>query len=134
MASTVASEAVDILEAAGLGTPGTNLFEYRLPDTPHQAIAVIPYPGAQPMRHHGESVPGLQQPRFQVRCRATDDASVDDLADRAFRALCAAMNRDVAPGVAWLAVRPLQDPFPQPEDQSRRMVRACNFEVLRRVA
>jgi hypothetical protein len=131
---SLVGEAVDILAAAGLGTPGTNLFERTLPDSPDQAIGVVPYQGRAPIGQHDSPSPQLFQPRFQVRCRATDAETADALAWQVFRVLTAVHDRIIVPGIDWLAVRPLFEPFPLAPDQQRREVTVCSYEILRRVA
>ena len=64
------TDIVERLEAAGVGTPGTDLFYGPLPDDPKSCGAVVPYPGAPPEEQFGATGPWLLRPRAQFSWRA----------------------------------------------------------------
>lgn len=74
----------DLLEDAGLGTKGVDLFKHEMPDDAKVGILLrLPYEGV-PIDHE---LPGYFRTKFQVIVRAARDATGWDLANRIQAAL-----------------------------------------------
>jgi hypothetical protein len=130
---SVVSDIVDLLQANGVGTPGVDLFERRVPDSPARLVAVLAYPGLAPEYHMGRPTPAYERPRVQVRCRAESDGEADALAKLVYLTLGAAQNIDIG-GVRYLGIIPLHDPFALPDDASGNSQTACDYQIIKEVS
>lgn len=72
------AEIAAFLATAGLGTVGTTIFRYELPETPAACIAVVDLPVSDASIFTfgaAGSLPAADQPRFDVVVRDTDRAT-----------------------------------------------------------
>lgn len=79
------AEIARYIQTAGLGTVGTDIFRYELPETPVDCMAVLGPPVSDgTIRTFGAegSAPVADQPRFEVVIRKTDKAAAFVLARR----------------------------------------------------
>ena len=93
-----ASDIVDYLAAAGVGTAGEDLFWGSLPDKPESCGAVIPYPGQPPEQQYGSEGAWLEKPRAQFSWRAESTDKVAEAyakAQVAFDALTGVQSTNI---------------------------------------
>lgn len=118
-----------VLQAAGVGTPGVDLFLGMMPDAPDRATAIYEYAGEPPEFDHDELSPAIRRMRIQVMCRDPDYEAARTQADATFNALCAIANRAIN-GTRYLRIEPLQStPFSLSRDQSNRVRIVCNYRI-----
>lgn len=116
------------LQSQSLGTVGTDIFLGRLPETPDNGIAIISYPGSEPLHTFGTDN-WAGRPRFQVKVRNTSFAAAETKAGQCVTAL--SFVEVVISGTRYLRCSALQDPFQLSHDQNERAVFAVNFEAWR---
>lgn len=119
-----------VLQAAGVGTLGTDLYGDEAPAFPDAVVVVYTYPGPPPIETHDDQYPRLEQPRAQVVVRDLDYATAESRSYSAWRALGSVVNRLVN-GVMYLRVRPAQSPYRLDRDDANRWVFAFNVEIER---
>ena len=122
-----------VLQTAGVGTVGTNIFYAALPMTePDNAIALVEYGGASPQWSFNQIE--WEQPRVQVQVRsASGYASARTWAQSAWTALAAVKNQAIG-GVWYQQVAVLQSPFVLTLDEREQFVTfVFNVEVWKQV-
>lgn len=122
---TLLSDLATILSGWGLGTPATDIFGGRMPNTPAVCISVETYAGMSPQYVAEQARPGYLRPSIQVLIRDTDYANAAARADLAFDALGSVRNSG-----NYLAIRPIQSPFYLRHDENNRVLFAFNCDVL----
>lgn len=107
---SVASEMVDYVDSqiASL-TVSTNLFDYRMPPTPTECVAIAETGGMEPLQTLGPSFV-WERPRVQVSVRSATFADARILA-RDIWTLFRAFQPQSLGGVAYKHIIPLQSPF-----------------------
>lgn len=98
---TLLEEIVTILEDAGVGTYGTDIFDSSKADIPTGAgpyLSIIETGGAPPERtQNSVSTPAYPQPTAQLVVRATDYTDARTMARAAYNALAPIRNTDITP-------------------------------------
>lgn len=118
-----------VLQTAGVGTVGTDLFKGRMPHEPAACTSLQTYPGMPPQYIQEQAAPGYERPAFQLVVRNPDHVTAETKARLAFTTLAAIRNQ-TASGVRFVAIRPFQSPFELPRDDNNRVLYAFNFEAL----
>ena len=123
------------LEAAGVGTCGTDLYWGQLPDSPKSCGAVIPYPGLSPEEQFGSEGAWLERPRAQFSWRAGAPDRVAEAftkAQEAFDALAGVQMRTIG-STLFYRIQALQSPFVLYQGEDGLVVVGFNFatEFLR---
>jgi len=120
--------------ANGIGTPGFDLFYGILPPDPDVCTALFEYGGmpSEPNTGSGGTVNRLVFPRIQVLTRGIkDDYDGPRIrAEQVVTLFTAILNQNIA-GVRYLAVTPLQEPFPLRRDDNFRIETVCNYQVYK---
>jgi hypothetical protein len=121
------------LQAQGVGTVGTDLFQGLMPDDVDAVVSIYETPGASPIYVH-DDVTGikLEQPRLAVWARGVreDYAAPRQKAEDVVTALAAVRNQTLS-GTRYLRVRVTQPPFLLRRDDNDRVVIAANFEAVK---
>ena len=117
------------LQAQGLGTRGSTIFEGRIPPEPpgsgivDQILVLFSVPGLGVLHVHDDAGAGVEQPVVQVRLRGSAAqggyAAMWSKATQAFLALDSVRNQ-VLNGTFYQSILALQSPFGFPEDQYER--------------
>jgi Bacteriophage minor capsid protein len=122
------------LQTRGAGTVGVDLFVGQLPPLPANAMAVIEYSGAPPLRVFGATpaqATAQEDARAQVVIRALTHAAARDAAQTALDALDWQMFTGLS-GYRYQLVEALQRPaFPLYRDANDRPVWVANFRIRR---
>jgi len=130
---SILDDMLTILQAAGVGTPGTNLFKGRTPPSPDAILVVQEYPGEPPSYTHDSSHPAIRYPRVQVSTRAAAYDTAEQKIQAAYDALSGIVNTPSPSGaIYFLSIRPLGEPGYAGVDENNRVKFVCNFEVKRR--
>lgn len=131
------------LEAAGLGTRGTDLFETRMPEQPDACVAVFDEAGSPPLLALGASDVDVERPRLVVWARALTDGAartkIRQVWERYRGKGEAALTNAVGGTTRYLSITAVHSPFLLKRDQAasgggERVTYACNFEVLKEVS
>jgi len=122
-----------LLVEAGIGTLGETIFLARLPDSPHAALAIREYGGAQPDYLYVGYDPTQEWPRIQIECRDPDYAAARLRIERCARTLGAIRER-VVNGTHYHRITPLGPPVPLGEDESQRSRIIVNVETAKSVS
>lgn len=130
------------LQAEGLGTRGSTIFEGRIPPEPpgsgiaDQIIVLFSVPGLGVLHVHDAPGASVEQPVVQVRLRGSAAqggyAAMWTTATQTFLALDSVRNQ-VLNGTFYLAILALQSPFGFPEDQYERPFLVFNVRCARSV-
>jgi hypothetical protein len=127
------TDLIGYLQAQGFGTPAVNLFDNGLPlDSPtapvaDAIIAVRATGGLPPLYVHDQVGPSVARPGAQVIVRGAEYGIAETLA-RAFdawQALGSVSNQTLS-GTRYLAIRPMQQPFPLYDDDFQRPIVVFN--------
>ena len=128
------------LQAQGLGTRGTTIFEGRLPPEPpgsgiaDQILVLFSVPGLGVLHVHDDPGASVEQPVVQVRVRGSAAqggyAAMWARATQAFTALDSVRNQTLS-GTFYQAILALQSPFGFPEDQYERPFVLFNVRCLK---
>lgn len=127
----ILDDLADYLSTSGIGTIGTDLFKGKMPSTPDAVVALF-VTGSAPPDHRMATSPisaATERPHVAVWTRAARYDSAQKTAQDVWRLLDG--YGGTINGVSYLAVYALQAPFPLEEDEARRTVVACNYEVVR---
>lgn len=128
----VLDELVTYLAANGIGTAGLDLFYSIMPPDPDVATVLYEYGGLPSEPATGGKTNRLVFPKIQVLCRGIkDDYDGPRLRSEAIVNLFTAILNQNISGVRYLAVTPLQEPFPLQRDDSFRIEMVCNYQVYK---
>lgn len=119
-----------VLQAAGVGTVGVDLFLGDLTASPTFQMAIRETGGYAPIRDLDDTGIVVDQPRFQVICRGAVHGYAVARAriETAYRALDAVLHTTVNT-VDYYQMQPVQPPFLVAYDELERPILACNFQV-----
>ena len=131
-------EAVLDLQAAGLGTRGTDIFEGFLPEKPDACTSVFDGSGAPGISGIGSSDLDVERPRLTVWTRSTTAA----LAHARMRSVYerwrsrgeSTMTKAAGGTTRWLSTVAAHAPFVLKRDElgpTARVVVACSFDILK---
>ncbi len=126
----VLDDVAALLAEAGLGTPGTDLFLARSPDSPDTVTVIREYGGMAPDYLYGSPDPTEEYPRVQIECRDTDYAVARLRVERCARILGAVRDRVVNDSF-YYRISPLGSPVPLGEDESQRARIIVNLEAAK---
>lgn len=117
------------LQAAAVGTVGTDLFKGQMPDVPEVAACIYEYAGSPPEQAHNarQSV----RPGLQVVVRNSDYEAARAKIETIFNLLDRVTNTDVQ-GLDVIKIEAVQSPFPLGIDDNGRYRLAVNFQVEHR--
>lgn len=128
-----------ILVAAGVGTPGTNMFESSAALIPTGAgpyLTVTETGGSGPEGTHNTvalGLPAYQRPNAQIFVRAATKIPARAMIDAAYRALVGfGMKSQSINGVWYQKIVPLQEPSDFGKDASGRICYVFNIAVTKR--
>ena len=121
----LADDITDLLVTGGLSS---TVHVGELLERPTKAVAVTPYAGLQTLRSFNGAV--LEQVRIQVRARASDYPTVEDLMSSAHGKLDGAKDKTIN-GRLYYWMEALQPPFYIGRDEEERSIFAFNLNVLR---
>ena len=124
----VLDEIASYLQAAGVGTVGTDIFVGRMPDTPGACLGLHEYAGAAPSFAHDGEQPLFESPRVQVRVRGATYTTGRQMIEAAYNALNRVKNQNVG-GVRYMRIAPLQQPFYLQRDGNERPEFVFNVEA-----
>lgn len=121
------------LSTQGIGTLGTDIFLGTLPAEPDNCVALRDYGGLAPEHDLGTDHLRYEFPRVQVLVRNTDYVTghmkaFDIVGD--FEAI----QDSTLSGVRYRCVDSLQSPFCLKQDENRRWVFACNYQVAKAIS
>ena len=122
------------LEAAGIGTQGTDLFLNGLPPDPDAAVAIQEYGGEAPVFVHGTAGVSEERRRFQMTARAATVAAAMSQAQAGHALLCAIRNQALGGTTWYVGIYPLQSPWPLGKDENGRARVVCNYRVEKAVS
>lgn len=126
--SQVIDDVATYLQAQGIGTLGTDLFESFLPTSPDNAVAVLETAGLKPTI----DAP-LFRPSFQILVRATDYATGRTKCDAIKTALHNQYNLQlVTNGIYFYFIRLITEGGHIGQDGTGRDLFSLNFETERR--
>ena len=100
-----------------------------LHELPHSMVAVTPTPGLPSLKTYGGGI-ALEQVSIQVRCRATDYTTAQNLMSSADGILDGAIDQTLN-GRRYHFIQGAQSPFYLELDANERQVFACNYDILR---
>lgn len=126
----VLDDVAALLAEAGLGTPGTDLFLARSPDSPDTVTVIREYGGMAPDYLYGVPDPTEEWNSVQIECRDADYAAARLRIERCARALGAVRDR-VVNGTHYYRISPLGPPVPLGEDESQRSRIVCSLEAAK---
>jgi hypothetical protein len=119
-----------VLQTAGIGTSGTNLFLSRSPDTPDACVVVYESGAGSVMYTQGTSGPALYKTNIQVVARAArEDYPTARTKISAVATALEAVNETTASGIRLLRAEQLGRPIPMGYDGNDRPEIALNFTV-----
>jgi hypothetical protein len=95
---------------------------------PSKAAVITPTPGLPNLRTYGGSV--LERVSVQVRCRASDYPTADNLMASAHGKLSGVKDK-ILSGRTYHWIVEVQQPFYLGLDENERPIFACNFDILR---
>ena len=95
---------------------------------PSKAAVITPTPGLPSIRSYAGAV--LEQVSVQVRCRASDYPTAENLMASAHGKLNGIKDKDLG-GRRYHWIVETQTPFYLGQDENERAVFACNFDALR---
>lgn len=128
----VLDELVTFLAANGVGTAGFDLFYGLLPPDPDIATVLYEYGGLPSEPATGGKTNRLVFPKIQALCRGIkDDYDGPRLRAEAIVGLFVSILNQNISGVRYLAVVPIQEPFPLRRDEDFRIEMVCNFQVTK---
>ena|SRR3990167_4147746 len=124
------------LQAQGVGTRATDIWEGILPDEADDAadpdLFLLLYGSWQPPEHDlGQETTRLEFPAVQVLCRGTVFADVQTMITDAFEELVKIGGRETLSGVAYLAIEAQQQPYQIEIDTRRRWVWGFNVYITK---
>jgi hypothetical protein len=126
---SAASDLATVLQTAGIGTLGDDLFWGRgLTDTPDAQTSVQQYGGLPPEMAMTDVIGKViaERPRCQIVCRANEYAVAEAQARLAWSALT---NYKATPGAgSVMYVSPVQSPFSMGPDQQNRWLYGFNVD------
>ena len=131
------SEVGTYLAANGIGTLGIDLFQGYMPDSPDAATAIYETGGLGPVRgmRSTAGTPAGTQPRLQVVSRAGEyDYSTARAKVQSVYALLEGLGDVTLSGVAYKWFGAVQEPFMMGRDDSRRVLIAQNFDVIKDIS
>lgn len=116
-----------ILQSAGVGTVGTDIFLGKLPATPDNCVAVFEYAGEPPDLHWNGEYPGLQ---ILVRNKNYDTGrqKIEQVKN-----ILHGMAETVINNHRYLLIRANQSPFLLERDENGRAIFVCNFRIIKEV-
>ena len=118
-----------VLQTAGVGTVGADIFKGGLASTPDMQISMIESGGFSPLRELDNGVPVDRcTVQVSVRAAAYDYAAAQAQAHLAYAALDAVVEQ-VLSGRRYHQIEPLQPPFLLERDESDRPVFVFNILV-----
>jgi hypothetical protein len=126
-------EVAQLIQAAGHGTLGVDIFLYQMPDTPDTCVALREYGGGEPVYVHSRINPCYELPRFQLVARAPSIPDARLLAHQVWITLQQIKNVSLG-GTFYQRLQPLQSPFIIERDNNDRWVAGANFEAMKEVS
>jgi len=120
-----------VLEDAGVGTFGTDLFAASFPaEAPDDCLAIFEYSGGAGEDAFGGGGPAIEQPRVQVMGRGGRYEVVRAKVHDAYLALLAVADQQLD-GRTYQCINALQPPFATGVDAKGLHRVTCNFEVYK---
>lgn len=126
----ILDDVIDLIAADGYGVRDSTLFKHLLPDAPDACVVVGEYGGRPGEEIFGEPGPAIEYPRVQVRVRGTayDYDTPRALAERIYQGFGRRGGFTINT-TRYLALTPLQPPYPLDRDAANRYVFAVNLEA-----
>jgi hypothetical protein len=122
-----------VLQTAGVGTVGIDIFLSQLPLSPEDAISLGEYGGSPPTWVFGDIA--WEQPRVQVLVRTSHGYVTGRTKAQAAWSALASIKNEVLNSVLYLTVEPLQSPFELTrEGDGDDITFAFNIEIWKQVA
>lgn len=119
-----------ILQAAGIGAVGTDVFLGSLPSSPDDAVALFQYAEEPPLRVYGDHRSTLEQVRVQLMVRSRSYDTAGARAQASWVALEAVRNQVIG-GVRYVAVEAISPVGVLERDENDRWAMAANFRVTK---
>ena len=131
------NEMVTVIETAGLGTFGTDLFSGGLPPNPVECCALVEYTGEAPLRNQTDgaahsSAQGGERPRFQLLCRSANYETGRNHIQRIWDVLDGIVNETIGT-IFYQRVAAQQSPFLLERDENDRWIFVANFAATKEV-
>lgn len=127
----VVDDIASLIATDGFGTLSVDLFRGDLPPSPDGVAAVNEYPGGAAVTFFGTRSIN-ERPRVQILVRgvAYDSQTPRLRIERIYQAL---MDRGAftVNSTRYMALEPVQPPFPMGKDDNKRWVYAVNFAVTK---
>lgn len=121
---------INVLEAGGHGTFGTDLFCDDMPADPDDLISVWEYTGPPPLWLRDGDTPGLEYPRLQLTVRGTTYADVRSRAEAVHAALLSVVGMEIE-GISYGSIRNVNSGWLKTWDDRNRRLWQRNYEVQR---
>jgi hypothetical protein len=121
------ADIVSILQTAGIGTAGTNLFYSTMPPTPDLCVCVYSYAGRSPSR-----IPRYEQPGLQIKVRGAAEGY--DAAETKMQSVLSTLHGKGSFTVStnkYKAILATGSPFFMGFDENKRPMIVCNFAVIK---
>lgn len=116
------------MQTNGIGTPGTDLFEGTLPDSPDAAVTLYEYGGLAPTHTIGGGAAKFERPRVQVLARATTYSAARSKIEAVYKLLDQLAGVTLS-SVRYLRVEAVSSPLFLERDANNRVKMVCNFQV-----
>jgi hypothetical protein len=125
---SVEDEVTTYLQQAGLGTPGTDMFEIRSPDQPDDVVVIRSYPGIPGLKV--QEKPGLayESPAIQITVRSMAADKAMNKARQVYSALMIVRNQFLS-GIWYLHITPSSPPYLIGFDQVGRTEFGFNAQI-----
>lgn len=118
------------LQAAGCGTPGTNLFYPEMPDSPDLCLQLVTFPSEPQEMVLGSRTVHLENMRLQaIQRAATFDAGWNAI--KAVEAALVLIVNTTLSGVRYLSVSSGREPSPVGRDENQRWLFTADFDVMK---
>ena len=124
----VADDLALMLEVAGIGTVGTNIFKYVSPDEPDDLLVLVPYAGDEPDWVQDNAKVEAENPRVQVAGRGNRPEELTLLMERVYQTLMS-IEGDIINGTYYQWCKPVDTPSIIGRDESGRHLATVNFRV-----
>lgn len=124
------TDVAEVMEAAGLGTRGTDLFVNQLPAEPDTVTAAISWGGTGPSMSMGTGLTThttFKLTNLQIQCRDHDPEAAENQCEAVYDAL-AGKKLTAASGAEYSFI-PRQSPAKLKEDENKRLVFYCEFTL-----
>lgn len=122
--------AVHITANVGTLTSGINLFAYKMPDEPQDAVGLYEESGRPPAYVYNTALPAIEMPDLQIIVRSSTTATGRTLSETLWRLMQAVMNQTIN-GIYYQAILAVGSPMLLERDSNDKPLFSMNFNVWR---